>query len=228
MRHVYDVFHRLEDKGIKCSVDKHQKPDGTRTTMWNLIPKKLMPPTRLVRYCCAELKETGGNGRMISTGVRWDESKARKQRGVIECIHRDRDKKLILNDCSDESLNAIESYERKCKRCVNPIVDWDESTLWAYIRAEKIDMNPLYYDGFNRVGCIGCPMASKSRAMEFAKYPRIKQAYIRAFDKMLQERKAKGLGSKMQWQTVEDVFHWWMEDDVISGQSYLEGFGERD
>ena len=34
--------------------------DGTRVTMWNLIPKKTMPPTRLARYCCAYLKENGG------------------------------------------------------------------------------------------------------------------------------------------------------------------------
>ena len=26
--------------------------DGKVITMWNLIPKKCMPPTRMVRYCC--------------------------------------------------------------------------------------------------------------------------------------------------------------------------------
>lgn len=34
--------------------------DGTRVSMWNLIPRNTMPPTRLVRYCCAYLKENGG------------------------------------------------------------------------------------------------------------------------------------------------------------------------
>lgn len=34
--------------------------DGNRITMWSLIPKKKMLPTRLVRYCCLELKERGG------------------------------------------------------------------------------------------------------------------------------------------------------------------------
>lgn len=29
-------------------------------TMWRLIEKKLMPPTRIARYCCSELKERGG------------------------------------------------------------------------------------------------------------------------------------------------------------------------
>ena len=71
--HVRDTFHRLENKGIKCTVDKHVQPDGSRITMWNLIPRKLMPPTRVVRYCCAVLKEGGGKDRFIATGVRWDE-----------------------------------------------------------------------------------------------------------------------------------------------------------
>lgn len=53
--------------------------DGNPITMWNLIPKRLMPPTRLVRYCCSNLKETGGDGRMTLTGVRWAESSNRKQ-----------------------------------------------------------------------------------------------------------------------------------------------------
>lgn len=44
--------------------------DGTRVTMWNLIPKKKMPPTRIARYCCQFLKEDGGEGRFTVTGVR--------------------------------------------------------------------------------------------------------------------------------------------------------------
>ena len=43
-------------------------------TMWQLIVEKMMPPTRLVRYCCAELKEKGGKGRVKIIGVRKAES----------------------------------------------------------------------------------------------------------------------------------------------------------
>ena len=53
--------------------------DGKPITMWNLIPRKLMPPTRIVRYCCADLKESGGDGRMTVTGVRWAESVNRQR-----------------------------------------------------------------------------------------------------------------------------------------------------
>lgn len=68
-------FKRLEEKGVKCTVNyPHYK--GERVTMWSLIPQKLMPPTRLVRYCCSILKERGGQGRYITTGVRWAERRA--------------------------------------------------------------------------------------------------------------------------------------------------------
>ena len=40
--------------------------------------------------------------------------------------------------------------------------------------------------------CIGCPMAGKHRKMEFERYRKIKLAYIRAFDRMLEERRRRG------------------------------------
>ena len=62
---------------VKREVPRYS--DGKPITMWNLIPLKLMPPTRLVRYCCDKLKESGGDGRMTVTGVRWAESVNRKK-----------------------------------------------------------------------------------------------------------------------------------------------------
>src|SRR3990167_6315815 len=49
-------------------------------TMWQLIAQNRMPPTRKVRYCCEYLKEQGGNGRVIVTGVRRAESTGRSKR----------------------------------------------------------------------------------------------------------------------------------------------------
>ena len=51
---------------------------GLPVTMWNLIPRQSIPPTRIARYCCRYLKERGGDGRMTITGVRWAESTNRK------------------------------------------------------------------------------------------------------------------------------------------------------
>ena len=224
VRHVYDTFRRLEGKGIKCDIDKHVQPDGTRTTMWSLIPRKLMPPTRLVRYCCAVLKEGGGKDRFIATGVRWAESTARKWRGSLEVLTSKPKDRLTLSNDNDEGRRLFETCQLKGKRVVNPIIDWADADIWDYTGAEKIAMNPLYCEGFRRVGCIGCPMASKTRTMEFARYPKIKAAYIRAFDRMLEARQLRG--KSCQWQSGVDVFHWWMEDGVLPGQEVLDGFEE--
>lgn len=56
-------------------------------TMWDLIVKKMIPPTRLIRYCCSVFKESGGKGRMKVTGVRWVESVNRRDNsGVVKII----------------------------------------------------------------------------------------------------------------------------------------------
>lgn len=226
VRHVYDTFRRLEEKGVKCTVDKHTQPDGSRVTMWNLIPRKLMPPTRLARYCCAELKEGGGKGRFIATGVRWAESTARKKnRGALEVIASAKKNSLILSNDNDEDRMLFESCQLKGNRVVNPIIDWKTDDVLGYAEAEQIPMNPLYCEGFKRVGCIGCPMAGeRTRAGQFNRWPTYKRAYLRAFRAMLLERKSRGLST--QWQTAEDVYHWWLDDGVLPGQETFEGFEE--
>ena len=105
-------------------------------------------------------------------------------------------------------------------------MDWTDNDVWDYIRSEHIETNPLYACGFDRVGCVGCPMAGKKgRQFEFARYPTFERAYIHAFDRMLKMRVVRGklAGSWRIGTTGKDVFHWWMEDGVLSGQI---GFGE--
>ena len=226
--HVRDTFHRLEDKGIKCTVDKHVQPDGSRITMWNLIPKQGIP-NRWSRFCCRFLKETGGTGRFIATGVRWDESFARKKnRGAFEVVTAKKEDKLILSNDNSEDRRLFESCQLKGKRVVNPIVDWKTDDVLDYIESEHICMNPLYGCGFSRVGCIGCPMASKAgRDAEFAMFPKFKAAYIRSFDRMMEERKRRGKAENCNWgHDGVDIFHWWMEDGVMPGQEVLDGFEE--
>lgn len=223
--HVRDKFRELELAGIKCEIDYHTQPDGTRTTMWNLIPRKLIPPTRLVRYCCDELKEGGGKDRMITTGVRWDESTARKSRGALEIISKRRKKSIFLNNDNDEDRRLFETCTMKGKRVSNPIIDWETNDVMDFLTGEKVKLCSLYSEGWKRVGCIGCPMAGKHRYAEFARYPTYKKAYIRAFDKMMEMRRLRGMprGVEMD-ETGVDVFHWWMEDGILPGQTVLPGF----
>lgn len=226
--HVRNKFRELELSSIKCDIDYHVQPDGKRVTMWNLIPRKLMPPTRLMRYCCSELKEGGGKDRFIITGVRWAESAARKKnRGSLEVIARRKERSLILSNDNDEDRRLFESCQMAGKRVANPIIDWTTEDVLDFCKAEKVNLCPLYAEGWHRVGCIGCPMAGKKRYMEFARYPTYKKAYIAAFDRMIEERKRRDMmkGFTMG-DTGVDVFHWWMEDGILPGQTVLPGFEE--
>lgn len=222
--HIREVFRDLELQGIKCDIDYHRRQNGSRTTMWNLIPKKLMPPTRIVRYCCGELKETFGKGRFIATGVRWAESKKREEWGSYsqpdKRIHASDE--MILNSDNDTRRKLIEHCMQKNKMVVNPIIDWKDCDIWDYYWNECKSHNPLYQMGYYRVGCIGCPMSGKTRYKEFSDFPCYKMTYIKSFDRMLEARTAKGLTGK--WKSGEEVFDWWMESDTIPGQMKLDDF----
>ena len=80
-------------------VDYAHYADGTPKTIWNLIPRKKLPPTRIMRYCCQEFKENGGKGRLKVTGVRWAESvKRRDNGGVVKIIGKEKTTQRYLTE----------------------------------------------------------------------------------------------------------------------------------
>ena len=94
-----------------------------------------------------------------------------------------------------------------------PMHKGKRTTMWDYLNDNNTPCNPLYSEGFDRVGCIGCPMANKKRYAEFQRYPKYKRAYIRAFDRMIEERKKSGLDVRDSWRNGEAVFRWWMGEN---------------
>lgn len=224
VRHIREVFQRLELDGIKCEIEKPTY-QGERTSMWRLIPKKLMPPTRLARYCCSVLKETGCANRYIATGVRWDESTSRKKWNEFSAPNqKEHFSKIVLMNDNDSRRRMSELCMQQNKMVVNPIIDWTHSDIWEFIRSEHIETCELYQCGYERVGCIGCPMAGGKRWKEFADFPKYRDLYIHAFDRMLEEWKRRGKESK--WKDGYEVFLWWMEDDNIPGQMTIDDFLE--
>lgn len=156
--------------------------------------------------------------------MRWAESVARaKNRSQFEVFTAKRQNKILLSD-NDDKRQLFETCTLKAKRVVNPIIDWTDNDIWEYAKSEKLCLNPLYDCGFERVGCIGCPLASKSRAKEFAAFPKYRDMYISAFARMLEVRKAesKKAGRPDAWESPIDVYHWWMEDGVLPGQIEME------
>lgn len=216
-------------------------------SMWQLIVKKKIPPTRIARYCCEELKERGGKFRVKITGVRWDESKIRKEStGVIRVIGKEktmlklaeenglyfRQTKqggLVMNDDNSETRRFVEMCYRTTSTMVNPIVDWTEEDVWDFLHYYGCASNPLYQCGETRIGCIGCPLQGfKGMKADFAKYPKYRAAYVRAFDKMVIARETEGLENKGSWRDGESVMRWWVGDDPnqITIEDYLREMGD--
>lgn len=185
-------------------------------SMWELIVKKKVPPTRIIRYCCDYLKERSGTDRFVMTGVRWDESTRRKATRTSLEITQGKNY-IRLNADNDESRRLLEQCVKKSKTMLNPIIDWSEEEVWEFLNHYGCKSNPLYQCGYTRVGCVGCPMAGgETQIREFEKYPRYKEAYIRAFQRMVEARKESGLKNMSYWTSGEAVFGWWVSGKQIS------------
>lgn len=206
-------------------------------SMRQLIIKKQFPPTRLMRYCCEYLKETHGEGRVTMTGVRWAESRNRKaNQGMVTIVGKGANSNsdvldiaddngasytksarggIILNLDNAEERRTVEMCYRTRKTLVNPIIDWTDDDVWEFIRSYGIPYCSLYDEGCKRLGCVGCPLGgSSSMRREFERWPVYKKLYIKAFDDMLQARKAAGKTNHHRlWTNGEGVFKWWIGDE---------------
>ncbi len=146
-----------------------------KETIWQLIRRKKMPPTRQHRYCCQFLKEAGGSGRRVLTGIRADESKKRSGRKLVERCFKD-----------------------ESKTYVNVIIDWTEQDVWGFIRALNLPYCHLYDEGFKRLGCVGCPYSNIKK--EFERWPKIAEAWRRAIYRAWEQRGEKGFHSpELMW-----------------------------
>lgn len=210
--------------------EHHKLSDGRPATMWNLIVKQLSPPTRLMRFCCEKLKESNGKYRITVTGIRREESAARKNNQGIVTIPNagkrvlkyldDYDAEytvtkkggIIMNYDNNENAQLVTHCVRTTKRLVNPIYDWTEEDVWEFLNGNGIEHCCLYDEGFTRLRCIGCPMGgAKKQKEQFKRWGAYEKLYLKAFERMIEERKRRGLTCE-NWDTPEDVMKWWLDE----------------
>ena len=147
-------------------------------------------PLRQSRWCCQQLKETGGQGRVVLTGVRKAESNRRAGRKQVEVCARG-----------------------QSKRFVHPILDWTDTEVWEFNREHNLPRCKLYAEGFTRIGCVVCPMQSAHvRRMELARWPVFDRAFRVAFRKLYALRKSQGNPSVNRWPSGDAMFDWWISD----------------
>ncbi len=155
--------------------------DRPKESFWKMLQKKGLP-RRKARWCCEYIKEGGGLGRVVLTGVRWQESARRKQRKIEEtCCHGN-------------------------KWFLNPIIDWKIDEIWDYIKSNNLPYCSLYDEGFKRLGCVLCPLASAKQAqIELNRFPKTALAWKHGAYKYWEHSE----GAK-KFETPEAFWQWWL------------------
>ena len=195
-----------------------------------------MLPLRQTRFCCAELKERNNIPELRfairSFGVRKAESVKRNlNRDSIETFNRTdlKDKQKFHFDDAIDVKQTGACYTNNYFY-INPLAYWSTDYLWDYIDSEKLETNPLYSKGFERVGCILCPMASTcQRRNELSRHPKFEKRFIKLADDIIQLRLMENLPNKYAFKTGKEYFNLWLDNDKLSvtEQYNLFNYGEQ-
>lgn len=156
------IAHAVE-KGVEV-----MRPKMTfREVLW-----KSGLPSRFRRSCCDKLKEYKILDYAV-IGVRRDESPKRAK------LYKEPEMCRVYN-------------KKEKTRQYLPILEWTASDIAEFIQDRGIKCHPLYYDEQGRfhverrLGCVGCPLASKKKRMEdFKKNPKMVKFYVKGAQKFL-------------------------------------------
>lgn len=145
------------EKGVEILKPKH--------TFFELVRKKGFP-TRRVRFCCEHLKEY----KVLDYAIL----------GIRRCESAKRAKRY-------QEPEMCRVYNKHSKvRQYFPILEWTNEDVENFIKCANIQCHPLYYDSSTtppqflvnqRLGCLGCPLASDNGLSYFKKYPNLVKAW---------------------------------------------------
>ena len=214
--YIRRVFAALREEGIDCRINV------PRRSLWRIMRETLVIPSRIMRVCCSELKERRmPDAPYIVTGVRWAESAGRRAKSGIAMVYTARERGVeekaaaagLLTTDDASSRRLFEQCQLRGVRVLNPIIDWSDGDVWSYLHSRGIEGNPLYKEGWTRIGCVGCPLASpRARELAFARYPKLYKAWRDAIAYVIERRKEMGnpmfLAGK-EVESVEDVLGAW-------------------
>lgn len=231
---------------------KRQYPDVVlhkpKDSIYNMaVKRKFLLPSRIIRWCCAELKEGGGAGTVCLTGVRKAESVRRSKRNPVEVSNRsftgdldsfyqwqqEQIKKKVKNLNQDQYEEQGETVVRcingKDKIIMNPIIEWSDEDVWYFLNeVAKVEHCVLYDRGYTRIGCICCPISSFTHKIrELQEYPHVRRCWVKAIKKIRQLEGVDNMltnnyfGGGTEDEICETIFDWW-----ISGKSYDQWYAE--
>lgn len=201
---------------------------------YQLIIKKKSLPTRVKRYCCRYLKEQAGSGTVTLLGIRATESARRAKRNEFEMLGRkysglfDTAETKAQPDLFDacpadpDQFNRATEWSHECvsgkdRLVLSPIFHWTTANVWEFIRSQEIEYCELYDQGYTRVGCMFCPMASvKNKKRDLLRYPKVAATITKSIATLCEttDYGPDGLGKD-----PDEIFRWWISNEPV--KTYL-------
>lgn len=189
--------------------------DRPKLTFAQLCVKKKALPTRMMRFCCAALKETQGDGTVTLTGVRRQESVKRSFRREAE-IAGSRAPKFrgtMEQFTRKKEIEGVQCVKGKDKIIINPIIDWSENDVWFFLNeVVNVAHCSLYDKGWRRLGCLFCPMANKKEVLrQSAAYPKYHALILRTIHRL----RENGYMNSYPDLTDQEILDWWISKEGI-------------
>lgn len=209
------------------------------------VDKRILP-TRIARWCCEEYKEGTGAGKVTLIGIRHEESNQRAKRkeveissykfsGTLEGLDEYREEQRRKNAKGANITNATEESAVGCisekeSLLISPIIHWSKRDVWEFLNdVMRVRHCCLYDEGYERIGCICCPMSSKRQKLkEIQRWPHVKRNWIKAIKTARQRGgfKERFMPSSGQYEDedaiAEAIFDWW-----ISSLPYKKWYAEK-
>lgn len=112
-------------------------------------------PSRKAQFCTQELKRLAVQMQVVLPAMKAGDR-------VLQWIGVRRDESVSRKD------TGLFSHQDMGELCWYPIRNWTADQVFAYLREQGVDPNPLYRHGMSRVGCFPCINCQKSELAEIA------------------------------------------------------------
>lgn len=183
-----------------------------KTSIYKEFIHKYHLPTQNARWCCAVFKESHAPHKVTLVGIRHSESRRRAKRNAVEVTRHkfsgnldefaewskgQRARKIRAAKNKAKRLHQLDQWDEhreqmigcisgKDQIIISPIIEWTDDDVWTFLNdVLEVPHCELYDQGYTRIGCILCPMASlKSTQRDIKRYPYVYQKWAQALKQL--------------------------------------------
>ena len=154
-------------------------------------------PNRWYRWCCGVKHDHYPIPFDLKViGVRWEESPRRKETW------------------------RVFGFDKSKKAYLCPIATWTTVDVWEYLNTNHIPHCELYDQGYTRIGCVMCPLASpKNRQLDMARYPKHCAMLRKAGDKFVALHSDQPTRYADNWRAADNPAEEYWQRWVATGQT---------